>query len=661
MTGAGDLFRRTGTMREAPPARLLTAGALTAEFSGGALQSLRYQGMEILRAISFLVRDRDWGTYDPDIEDLKLDQGPDGFTVSYRARCRGPHGQHLSIQADIAAAQSGAGTHRLTFTGRADSATGFETNRCGFCILHPIVGLAGTSVAVEHVDGSVETTVLPDLIEPWQPFKDMRAIRHKACSGVEVECRMEGDTFEMEDQRNWSDASYKTYVRPLALPWPYTIPPGEAVVQVITLTVRDDRRAHSGASHTVDAPVRLLPQHRTDRTIHLPRIGLVVTPEEAEATRALLGSACDPGVQDLLFHFDPIAGHDDRAIASFSGVAARHGGSTTLEIALPCRSDLADELQAIAEAARRSGFRPDLVVVSPAVDRQSTPPGSPWPACPPLSDIYAAARMAFPDARLGGGMLSYFTELNRKRVPADTLDVVTHCTSPIVHSADDRSVMQTLEALPFVTRSVRHIYGDIAYRIGPSTIAMRQNPYGSRTMDNPDQPGGARRIAMAHRDPRHNALFGAAYALGYAIVTAPTGLQQLTLSALTGPFGLVAGENEPMPVGQPRPLFHVVALLAELAGARMTACVSDRPDALVGMIATKESRRTVLMVNITPQTVSVDVSALQIDRDDNRLYRLDAETMVDAVDGGWRASITRERLTSGSLAIGPYGMARIEG
>ena len=27
----------------------------------------------------------------------------------------------------------------------------------------------------------------------------------------------------MEDQRNWTDASYKTYVRPLALPWPYTL------------------------------------------------------------------------------------------------------------------------------------------------------------------------------------------------------------------------------------------------------------------------------------------------------------------------------------------------------------------------------------------------------------------------------------------------------
>ena len=62
-----------------------------------------------------------------------------------------------------------------------------------------------------------KTQSFPDLIEPWQPFKDMRAITHTALAGVSAECRMEGDTFEMEDQRNWSDASYKTYVRPLAL------------------------------------------------------------------------------------------------------------------------------------------------------------------------------------------------------------------------------------------------------------------------------------------------------------------------------------------------------------------------------------------------------------------------------------------------------------
>ena len=30
----------------------------------------------------------------------------------------------------------------------------------------------------------------------------------------------DGDIFEMEDQRNWTDASYKIYSTPLRLPFP---------------------------------------------------------------------------------------------------------------------------------------------------------------------------------------------------------------------------------------------------------------------------------------------------------------------------------------------------------------------------------------------------------------------------------------------------------
>ena len=38
---------------------------------------------------------------------------------------------------------------------------------------------------------------------------------------------MEGDTWETEDHRNWTDASFKTYSRPLSLPYPYAIAKGE--------------------------------------------------------------------------------------------------------------------------------------------------------------------------------------------------------------------------------------------------------------------------------------------------------------------------------------------------------------------------------------------------------------------------------------------------
>lgn len=202
--------------------------------------------------------------------------------------------------------------------------------------------------------------------------------------------------------------------------------------------------------------------------------------------------------------------------------------------------------------------------------------------------------------RLGGGMLSYFTELNRKRIPGELIDFVAHCTNPIVHAADDLSVMQTLEALPFITRSVRAIYGDKPYRIGPSTIPMRQNPYGSRTMENPN----GKRIAMANRDPRHNGKFAESFALAYAISVLNAGLDSLTLSALTGPFGLIADENEPIAFGNKRPLFNAVKALAQLAGKNFRLCQSSRPSDVLAMAVEEE----VWLVNVTPHEQDVVIA-----------------------------------------------------
>ena len=55
---------------------------------------------------------------------------------------------------------------------------------------------------------------MPELISPDQPAMAIRTLSHEAAPGLSVSCRLEGDTFEMEDQRNWTDASFKTYVRP---------------------------------------------------------------------------------------------------------------------------------------------------------------------------------------------------------------------------------------------------------------------------------------------------------------------------------------------------------------------------------------------------------------------------------------------------------------
>ncbi|MDL2398093.1 D-apionate lactonase [Rhizobium mayense] len=623
MTAAIDPFQLYGTRETEVPPQRLTAGRLAVDFKDGSLRTITYDGTEVLRAVSYLVRDRDWGTYAPRISDLTIDQRDDAFSVGYLAHCAGPDDTDLEIRVQISAEAGGA----VVFEAEALSKTGFETNRCGFCILHPIVGVAGTPVSVEHVDDRCEDTRFPDLIEPWQPFKDMRAITHTVMPHVTAECRMEGDTFEMEDQRNWSDASYKTYVRPLALPWPYQIPANQAVRQRIVLKIADKREALT-APASVSSGGRAVTITTGDKSGKMPSIGLIITPEEAKATLGARDALAEIGPQELLFHFDPNAGHDTAAFKTFSAIARLHAGTSTLEIALPCRQSPLAEAQEIAAWMQAAGFKPDAIIISASVDRQSTPPGSQWPECPPLEEIYAAAHAAFPGVRLGGGMLSYFTELNRKRVPSGPLDFVTHCTNPIIHAADDLSVMQTLEALPFITRSVRAIYGDKPYRIGPSTIPMRQNPYGSRTMDNP--AGG--RIPMANTDPRHNGRFAEAFALGYAAKVLDAGLECLTLSALTGPFGVMAGENEPSPAGGRRPLFNTVATLARLAGGQRQECVSSDPTAILAFVAAPaDGVPQLLLVNITATPQQVELGSFT----------------------------PAEKLESGSHALAPFAVASI--
>ncbi|TIT04236.1 hypothetical protein [Mesorhizobium sp.] len=578
---------------EAEPVRL-RAGALTADFVNGNLRTIRHGGIEVLRAIAYIVRDRDWGTYEPALTDLVVDQGPESFSVSYSASCVGPKGIRLDFRATI----EGSADGQLVFDVSALPESDFETNRCGFCILHPIAGLAGSPVTVEHTDGSVVATKLPELIDPWQPFKDLRAITHEVRPGVTAECRMEGDAFEMEDQRNWSDASYKTYVRPLALPWPYMLPAGETVRQTISLRVSGDGKVPAAAA--IAEPIRV---ELGEAGPALPDIGVIIYPAEVDAALANLPILSALGPQQLMFHYDPTRGHGLGALQSYARLAAAYSAKTTLECVVSCVGDLDAELSGVAGMVRQAGLKLSAIAVSPSVDRQSTPPGSAWPECPPLEDVYSAARRAFPDIRLGGGMFSYFTELNRKRVPAGQLDFVTHCTCPIVHAADDLSVMQSLEALPFITASARAIFGPKPYRIGPSTIAMRQNPYGGATKDNP----GGQRIAMADRDPRHAGQFAAAWTIGYAARVAPVGLEMLTLCSCTGPFGVLAASGEPVE-SEPRPIFQAVHGLCELAGFRHVAARTSDETRVLTLAGRSAAGKTITwLANLTASEVKVDI------------------------------------------------------
>src|SRR4029077_7181769 len=105
----------------------------------------------------------------------------------------------------------------------------------------------------------------------------------------------------------------------------------------------------------------------------------------------------------------------------------------------------------------------------------------------------------------------------------------------IVHAADDRSEMERLETTPTIIASTRAMIGDSRYRIGPSAIAARSNPYGEGIVDNPHND----RVCLTSDDPRQRGLFNAAWTLGYFAACGYGGVEAVALGATTGPLGFI--------------------------------------------------------------------------------------------------------------------------
>jgi hypothetical protein len=641
-----------GTEVPEPKLRTLQAGSLSAVFDNGALRYIKLGETEVLRAIAFLVRDENWGTFTPEISNLKVRQGKNDFRVTYDARCKDAK-RSLAYRAEIACSAEGA----LRFDATAMPETDFLTNRTGFIVLHPLSGVAGCPVEVEQVDGRKVKDKFPAIINPIQPFFGIRSLRHKVAPGIFATCRMEGDTFEMEDHRNWTDASFKTYVRPLAEPWPYTLPKGVEIKQSVSLTFSGKLPRPKAAGRAKPIEIAL---GRGGGT--LPMIGVAIPEVEADAALSNAAQIAAAGARHLVCEVDGRHG----GLAGTLGVYQRLGKATKadviLEVILPGEQAPDVELKRISAAVKDANLIPAAIAISPAMDLRGVLPGSKGPEGPTLEQIYRAARAAFPGAKLGGGTFAFFTELNRKRPPAQLLDFVTHTTCPIVHAADDVSVMETLEALPFVVQSAKAFIAGKAYHIGPSSIPARLNPYGASTASNP----GNGRVCLADMDPRQRGLFGAAWTLGYVAALAPGGLWAITLGAATGPSGMIYRRtNQAQPyfdgIGAPAvyPLYHVVAGLAAASGSKLVGVKSAAPGKVAALACRAKTGTHLWLANLTGETQIAKVAGFT---GGGVLHLLDESSFVAATKNPDYLNKGGKALKKiGSVELAPYAVARIAG
>jgi len=659
VTEQSTTMRRDGSARPAPAARPVRAGPRTGGRGGVDLRYIRLGDRELLRRVYVAVRDRNWDTVPATLSDVRLETDEDTFTLTFDAAHRdGPI--DFAWHGTIAGHADGT----ITYAMDGEARDTFLKNRIGFCVLHPMA-CAGLPCTVTKADGAVEQATFPRYIAPHQPFVDFRAIAHEVAPGVRVEVRLDGDIFETEDQRNWTDASFKTYSTPLRLPYPVEVPRGARIRQSFALALQ-----HGQADRSPDeVPARVTARDEDvvsfdiDPTAvrALPRFGLgmashgqPLSEAEMERLRALHLSHLrvdldvgDPAYRDRL----ALATREARALGA------------RLEVALFLSADASRELDGLAEAMGVHG--PDVVrcLVFHKHERSTT---ERWARL-----ARQTLGQACPSALFGGGTNAYFAELNRGRPPLDALDLVSYSINPQVHAFDNASLVETLAAQESTLESAQQFCGALPLAVSPITLRPRFNPNATDP-----EPAPAAGQLPPQVDPRQMSLFGAGWTLGSVKYLAQGGAASATYYETTGWCGVMEVEEGsplldlfPSSPGMVFPLYHVLADAGELADARAVGSTSGDPLRVDGLVLRTEGRGSerghtrVLLGNMTgkPQHVRVgplDAGAVWIRQLDEGSYeRATRDSAAFRRNPGDRHICTSGLL---QLTLLAYAVARID-
>jgi hypothetical protein len=638
-----------------PPAELRTlrAGPVTVLLDGIDLRYLRIGSTELVRRVYTAVRDVDWDTISAEVSELRVEESEDGFRVEFDAR-------HARREVDFSwrgtITGDGEGRIEYEFDGRAEEVCPYS--RIGICIHHPWRETAGARFIAHTPDGEVSGS-FPDLIGAQEfdgrvyhalfPAFDRLEVVLEA--GGRLLFELEGDLWETEDHRNWTDANLKTYSTPLALGRPKPLAAGQALRQRLVMSPL------GVASRALEAgPVRLTVGRET-RT-RVPAVGLGEDRDLHrldERERALV-SELAPAHLRCEVRLERVD-WPERLAAAQEAAAAFGAG---LELSLHLLRDHAGGLASLA-AALEGGVPVHRVLVVNADSRTGTPAETTRPELVELAR--KALAPSLPGALFVGGTEIYFTEINRTRPEHANWDGVCYSITPQIHAFTDVDVMENLDAQAETIRSARAIVGDKPVIVSPITLRRRFNFHAAGAPP-PDVPGELPDSV----DVRQSSLFGAAWTAGSLKYVSEAGAASVTYYETTGWRGVVERAGGPeLPdrfrsePGEAFPLYHPLADAIEWEGAEVLRCESSNVLAAVGLaVRTDDGASRLLVANLTPHGADVIVEGLD---GHFALRRLNEETaaMAGADPGGFRA-IRAESRADGALALplAPYEVVRVD-
>lgn len=486
--------------------------------SDGSVAHVEYQQEEVLRGVRYVVRQaHTWETVEP-VTQMNVTTSQERVEIQISA----DHDMGNSVfhrEATIVASPQG-----ITFTSTGLANKDFDVNRNGWVLLQPL-SVAGLPVEITHGKGHSEQSIFPIAVSPHQPFVDVAEFSYRTAQGTSLRITFDGDVFETEDQRNWSDASYKTYSRPLTQPFPFRIKAKEVVRQTIRVVL--DRAA------TPDSVPRVTSAEPKSPEPSRPSLGVTLGPNDdpVEAAHLFRELHLDHVRVDIVVDQGKSRGVDRASIL----IRERIPVEVFLHVGHPVDAVL-DEVADVLRDATLSA----LVILdnnAPATTVRA------WGAT-------SALRSVVGDTPVFVGTDDNFAELNRNR-PDPTWGVgVTFGLNPQLHDQREEAVIETLESLPAMIGTASGFGMPVA--VGSLTMRPRRNIYTGSPID---------RLAcdQSSIDPRQATTWAADWLRGTLFTLAAVGTARVTALEFFGPSGIVNPHGGLLPVGE---------VLAELAQQR---------------------------------------------------------------------------------------------
>lgn len=634
---------RYGNPQPLSEARVLRAGPLTLLYEAGDLRYIKLGEQEIIRRLYVAVRDQHWGTIAGVIRNEGIKQTEDSFEITYES-----FHQQNEIEFIWNAGIRGDSSGTITFEMNGEALSSFFRNRIGFCVLHPIRECVGVNATIEHVDGSSHQAQFPidvapqlvinGIIQPVHPFSEMRSLGYSVTPQVQAEISFAGDLFEMEDQRNWIDASYKTYCTPLRLSWPVEVKKGDKVQQSVGLKLSG--RLPSVEVGSADAVTISISDDKTA----LPKIGLCVASHGEALSERELERLRKLNLSHLRVDLNLAENCQttlERAMNEAKALGVR------LELALLLSDNAEGELNLLAKNLRDVPIFKVLIFHATELSTSER-----WLNL--AKQIFRAHGVLAP---IYGGSNAYFTHINAEKPPVDSLDGVAYSVNPQVHAFDNSSIAETCEAIASTIQSAKTFIGEKPLAISTVTLKPRYNPYDkTKRTPLPDE-------LSPQVDVRQLSLFGAAWTLGGLKYMAESGEPlSITFYETTGWRGLMEKESgSPLPdqfpsmAGAVFPMYHVFADVAEFLGGEVIKSSSSHPLKIESLVLRKENKQRVLLANMTNK-----MQAMRLEQANATSLILDESNVEEAMTNPETFRGKSGEAWTGELTLLPYALLRID-